>query len=497
MSLNRPAPRPAEVAAADRMAAAHVGERTRRRAAKTGARYDRWAVANNQPQVPRADPEALTRWLHAHLDLWGHGTMCVYVDDLRRAQLTAGGADPTGGMVRDYLSAVGRTKGRRTLPRVIALELAEMARAAERDLHSEQPGGRLLELRGQVAVLLTRALDVPLARVASIELDTLQVTSAGLYLTVPPHRGVGRNRPGTEPGTELGTELGTESQTVLLTRSGRALDPVAAVEELLELLPAGTARLLGFGLRRTSGRQVPAPTDARTPQLVSRIRAQLAGAAARAGLDPATLGDDRCGPGLSDADTAWLLAHLNPSLVRQLRDLTYGLLGAATASRHAGLAQLRIHDVEVTGTGWDVRFRQEKNNPEGIEELVRVRPVDHEADQAGQCPAWCPACSLDRWLLVMRRCWRAERGLLLPAMHAGRGPSGSLDDWDGTLILRRLLGRDDVSTRSMRAGTITTLRAEGAEFRAIGEVSGHRSMPQLTRYLRIVDPHSGQYHPPV
>jgi hypothetical protein len=82
-------------------------------------------------------------------------------------------------------------------------------------------------------------------------------------------------------------------------------------------------------------------------------------------------------------------------------------------------------------------------------------------------------------------------------MHGNAGPSGPLDDWYGTLLLRRLLGRDDVSTRSMRAGTITALCAEGAEFRAIGDVSGHRSIPQLTRYLRIVDPHSGQYHPPV
>jgi hypothetical protein len=479
-----PAP-PAGYVAADRMAAAHVGARTRERAAKTAARYDRWAEANNQPQVPGADPEALTRWLHAHLDLWGHGTMSVYVDDLRRAQVTAGGPDPTGGMVRDYLSAVGRTKGRRTLPRVVALDLAEMARAAERDLHSEQPGGRVLELRGTVAVLLTRALGMPLARVACIEVDTVTVTSAGLHLAVPPHRGVGRKTAGAEP------------QALMLARTGSALDPIAAVEELLELLPAGTTRLLGFGLRRTGGRPVPAPTDAKTPQLVSRIRTQLASAARRAGLDPAALGDDGCGSGVNDTDTGWLLAHLNPSLVRQLRDLTYGLLGAATASRHAGLADLRIRDLEATDTGWDVRFRQEKNNPEGVEELVRVRPVDHEAEDTGRCPVWCPACALDRWLMVMRRCWGMTRGLLLPAMHANRGASGPLDDWYGTLILRRLLGRDDVSTRSMRAGTITALRAEGADLRAIGEVSGHRSMPQLTRYLRIVDPHTGQYHPPV
>jgi hypothetical protein len=399
------ASRPAEVAAADRMAAAHVGERTRNRAAKTAARYNRWAAANNQPQVPDADPEALTRWLHAHIDLWGHGTMSVYVDDLRRAQVTAGGADPTGGMVRNYLSAVGRTKGRRTLPRVVALDLAEMARAAERDLHSEQPGGRLLELRGEVAVLLTRALDLSLAQVAGIEIDTVKVTSAGLHLTVPPYRGVGRNT------------AGTETQTVMLARTGTALDPVAAVEELLELLPPGTTPLLGFGLRRTGGRQVPAPTDAKIPQLVSRIRAQLAAAAVRAGLDPAALGHDRCGSGLSDADACWLLAHLNPSLVRQLRDLTYGLIGAATASRHAGLAELRIRDLEPTDTGWDVRFRQEKNNPEGVEELVRTRPVDHEADDTGRCPAWCPACAIDRWLLVMHRCWGGRAGVA-PASNA-------------------------------------------------------------------------------
>jgi hypothetical protein len=477
--------RSAEVMAADRMATAHVGERTRKRAAKTATRYNRWAAANTQPQVPRADPEALTRWLHAHIDLWGHGTMSVYVDDLRRAQVTAGGPDPIDGMVRDYLSAIGRTKGRRTLPRVVALDLAKMARAAERDLHSEQPGGRLLELRGEVAVLLTRVLDLPLARVASIEIDTVTVTTAGLQFTVPPYRGIGSNA------------AGTAAQTVLLARTGSALDPVAAVGELLELLPVGTTRLLGFGMRRTGGRPVPASTDAKTPQLVSRIRTQLAGAARRAGLDPATLGDDGCGSELSDADAGWLLAHLNPSLGRQLRDLTYGLLGAATASRHAGLADLRIRDLEATDTEWEVRFRQEKNNPEGVEELVRVRPVDHEAEDTGRCPAWCPACALDRWLLLMHRCWEVERGLLLPAMHANRGPSGPLDDWYGTLILRRLLGRDDVSTRSMRAGTITALRAEGADFRAIGEVSGHRSMPQLTRYLRIVDPHSGQYHPPL
>lgn len=154
------------------------------------------------------------------------------------------------------------------------------------------------------------------------------------------------------------------------------MDPVAAVEELLELLPVGTTRLLGFGLRRAGGRPVPAPTDAKAPQLVSRIRTQLAAAARRAGLDPAALGVDGCGSGLSDTDTGWLLAHLNPSVVRQLRDLTYALLGAATASRHAGLAALQIRDLEATDSGWDVRFRQEKNNPEGVEELVRgLNPV--------------------------------------------------------------------------------------------------------------------------
>lgn len=477
----------AAAAAAEQMATVHVGEATRRRATATAARYDRWAQANGQPPVPAADPRSVTRWLHAHVDLWGHGTMTVYVDDVRRAQVAAGGTDPTQGMVRDYLAAIARTKGRRTLPRVVALDLADIAAAADRDLHSEQPGGRLLELRGQATVLLARALQVPLSRLVAVEADSVALTAAGLHLVLPPAPLHGPPRPAPRP------------EPMLLTRAGTALDPVPVVAELLDLLPSGTTRLLGFGLGRTGAgtRPVPAATDARTPQLAARIRTQLAGAAHRAGLPPAALGPDGTGTGLSEADTGWLLAHLNPSLTRQLRDLTYGLLGAATASRHAGLADLRLSDLTRTDNGWEITFGKEKNNVEGRPDLARVRPIDHEPDESGQCPAWCPACALDRWLLFMRRCWGIRDGLLLPALRANHGPSGRLDDWYATLILRRLTSRDDLSTRSMRAGTITALRSEGHDLAAIAEVSGHRSLHQLTRYLRLADPHAGQYHPPL
>ena len=443
----------------------HMGATVKRRQ-KAITQFERWAEANKQPGVPTTETVVL-RFLHSHYDRWGAGSVDAMVDALRWVHASGGHPDPTSEAVRVYCAGVRRIKGRRTRPRVEALDLAQLTRAAAAQMVAAYPGGRAMELRAHVAALLCRASNRPLRAVQHIKADDVTIGEDGATVVIG--------------GT-----------TFALRRTEGPLDLIGPLEELMSCRPQDAPLLLGFGQDKQRNGVVP---TSRPVAVV--VRSQLLKAAKRAGIAVVALGPDRTGTELPAEELGWLLAHLNPDLARQSRDRAYALIGAGNASRHSDLARLRISDVEHTDQGFLLHFRRTKTNPEQRDELTLDRPVEHEGD-GGVCPAWCPACALCRWMLVLTRAWGSgPEDLLMPALR-GSLPSGPLNDWDGTLLLRRLLGRDDLSTRSMRAGAITALHAElkgdDDALVRIQEVSGHRSLKQLTRYLRLIDPHVDQLH---
>lgn len=463
------------------LAEGRLAENTRARIAWTQQRFTRWAAAHNLPALP-ATEQTLIRWLHSQEDRLAPMTMRAYADGVRAAHRLAGHPDPGGPRLSGYLVAMTRAaadSGTLRRPRVTAVDLGDVVNAVDTDLLCTGPQGSILQARALVGLLLGRACRAPLRHLVQLELTQVILDDDDLTVHLP-------------------TTKQDPARRVHLTRTpGDPLCPVTAVAAYVPHLPAGTTRLLGIVNHSPAVRQPPVvvaePVPAHRGHRVHEAALRRAGR--RAGLELAL--SPYPSAGMSEGDVRWLLPFLNWQVMLQLRNRAYVLLGIALARRADELNRLLVGDFSMRADGADVLVRSSKTDGEGQGILM---PLTHEEDDhSAGCVSHCPVGALQQWTDIMRRLWDiSETAPLFPSMQAGQSkPTGTLTTADGSRILRQVLGRDDVSSRTMRASTITALRAEGEPLDRIAEVSGHRSIGQLTRYLRILDPHEDQYHLPV
>src|SRR4051794_33134078 len=101
-----------ELALVEEFAARCVSAGRRRQHEYAFAAFQRWCTLHNVEALP-ASPRDILRYLHLHRDRWGWGQMWAVIAAISFMHLEAGHRDVTReGRIREYLSAVRRSKGR-------------------------------------------------------------------------------------------------------------------------------------------------------------------------------------------------------------------------------------------------------------------------------------------------------------------------------------------------------------------------------------------------
>ena len=165
------------------------------------------------------------------------------------------------------------------------------------------------------------------------------------------------------------------------------------------------------------------------------------------------------------------------------RDRSLLTLGFCTALRRCNLRALDLADITFLGSRrMLVQVRRSKTDQEGKGKTLRIFPGEHEST--------CPYRALKDWLAIRGM----DPGPLFTATYKHRWGQEvtTLQRLNGERIGQvvkralRMIGESDDSygAHSLRAGFCTTARQEGADALAIMEVSGHKSLAMLQRYLR-------------
>ena len=176
-------------------------------------------------------------------------------------------------------------------------------------------------------------------------------------------------------------------------------------------------------------------------------------------------------------DIRRMVAALPESLTGH-RDACLLLLGFAAALRRSELVGLDVEDVEPTPDGLIVTVRRSKTDQEGEGRQIGV--------PYGSDPATCPVRTFRRWVASSS----LQSGPLFRAVdrHGKLGVT-RLSDRAVALIVKRAaeaagLDAAKVAGHSLRSGMATSAARGGASEAAIMEITGHKSLPVLRRYIR-------------
>lgn len=206
--------------------------------------------------------------------------------------------------------------------------------------------------------------------------------------------------------------------------------------------------------------------------------------------------------------------HQWPYAVALTRDRLAISFGFTTGMRRSEVAAVNIGDIEYVSTkGLIVRIPHSKADQEGLGASVAV--------PFGRSPITCVPCHWIRWLRMLAADSRSERmrlgfqtgnpdtwihvcrqpipqvepktPLFRPVTKAGAIRQRRISDASlNTLLLRRLveIGRDPrpYGYHSLRAGFVTTARANGADPRQVRHQTRHGSDAMIDLYDRHTDP---------
>ncbi len=159
------------------------------------------------------------------------------------------------------------------------------------------------------------------------------------------------------------------------------------------------------------------------------------------------------------------------------------MLGFAAAFRRSELVSINVEDLAWSERGLAVRLCKSKTDQEQASRIVAV-------PWAGQTP--CPARCVKEWLAAAG----ITHGALFRSID-GQGRLGArLHPQSVNLIVKgmarcELLPWERVSGHSLRAGFVTAAVEAGADLVSIQKQTGHASLDTLAKYVRSVDPYSG------
>ena len=278
------------------------------------------------------------------------------------------------------------------------------------------------------------------------------------------------------------------------SRTSMPATPEDIANYLAELATGST----GEGTRRDGDGDADAASAARATATIKRRVAAIRLAHKAAGhIDPTghvvvertlagivrTLGSrqDRSQP-LTKQRLAQAVRAIDDGSLRSLRDRTLLLVGFAGAFRRSELVAIRVEDVTFSEAGVLVDVPRSKTDQAG---RGRVKAIPRLPGPRRLCPARSLADWCDRSGVVAGPVFR---GLT----RAGDVRGTALHDGEVSRIVKRAvtaIGLDPAgfSGHSLRAGFVTTARAEGVPDHLVMSQTGHTDPRSLTIYTRPED----------
>jgi integrase len=171
-----------------------------------------------------------------------------------------------------------------------------------------------------------------------------------------------------------------------------------------------------------------------------------------------------------------LLSFPDSSLQGQ-RNRAMFIVGFASGLRRSELAGLDVSDVQFVPEGMQITLRKSKTDQEGKGRDIGVF--------AGASAETCPVRALRAWLHVRG----SDHGPLFPRMSGRNLTRKQLGGESVNRVLKQSLARigehaAGYGGHSLRAGFVTTAYEAGASEIAIMQVTGHKSVDMVRRYVR-------------
>jgi len=163
-----------------------------------------------------------------------------------------------------------------------------------------------------------------------------------------------------------------------------------------------------------------------------------------------------------------LINILDQSEKKKLRDKTILSLGFCGGFRRSELVDLTLKDIEFVKEGVKIFIKKSKNDQTG-EGMTKAIPYFENKN-------FCPVILLQQWINLINI--RNENEKVF-----------NLSDKMVSLILKKylkILGYDPLpySGHSLRSGFATTAADKGADERSIMNVTGHKSVQMVRRYIK-------------
>lgn len=402
--------------------------------------WEAWA-ATHELSGDHLNDDTLALFLVANSDRWTAETMDGGVSSIRHTVLSSGGADPVGPVTKRLLRAIVRVQGVSTKDPTPPLS---PALTSEMLVHLAQP-------------------------VATPALPTIVLARHGMEA-----KKVARLAPEDVVPNRLGWRIAGE---VTLRRA----DPhdQAAATALSRFLSGEHRMQCAIQTVIPTFRRAGLPPPARYGDAVEAVQA----------LEP-------------DA-YAWLVRWCDYKLAKRLRDRAVVAVGVATARRGIELSRLNRSDIEPFEHGWLLTFRQHKTALDGREPIERA--LSHIGVDEQPCDAGCPACALTDWLDLLDRRWpnRPTSEAALPSDVKVAAPRGRLHPGIITGLIKATCAAlsdapQNLSSRSMRVGGATAAYQAGLPLHEIAtDVTGHKDLEQLARYIRLYVPGDCTYQLPL
>ncbi len=191
--------------------------------------------------------------------------------------------------------------------------------------------------------------------------------------------------------------------------------------------------------------------------------------------------------GLTDAQAEWARFAANPRSIDALMWIALVLVGNAWALRNDDIQRIQLDSISEhpDGVGF-VRY--------GAKQVDDPVPIRREIAHDHTEGRLCGACYVWMWAA-----WRREaEGVTTGPLFVSRfGPKSGRDkpitaNATAAALKRAVraspLAAARIGSRSIRIGTATELAREGFSLAEIQEVTGHKSVGELLRYIRSLSP---------
>jgi site-specific recombinase XerD len=189
-----------------------------------------------------------------------------------------------------------------------------------------------------------------------------------------------------------------------------------------------------------------------------------------------TLGSGRNRKAPATAARAKAMAQSVPDSLIGIRDRAILLLGFAGAFRRSELVALDVTDIGSSDQGLRINIRRSKSDQEAEGAIVAIAPGNTD----------CPALALLTWVAAAGI---VEGPVFRSINRAGKVSKTGLSDRSVANIVKSYAGRVGLDARrysahSLRSGFLTSAAANGASIFKMMDVSRHKSIDTLRRYIR-------------